>query len=140
MGNSPDKIAKKQKAASKSKKGDGLKQTKLNFSKAKKKCNPWSDESDVDVISDLSDVEVAPRERTAGSRRAAAAKANFTYDDEDSASDSDLSLHSNDGIDENEQGPMKESFLDDTHNGDESSPPPKNGVSKAAPKKKAPRE
>jgi len=110
LGNSPAKVLAKAKANK-----DGTKQTKLSF--AKKKRASWqSDQSsdDDDAGSDLSvDVDVAPRERAAG-RRAAASKAKFKFDDSSSESDGELSLHSNDGVDEANEGPEKASFLEDS--------------------------
>ena len=51
--------------------------------KGEKKKNPWSDSDASDVDGDLSDVmddmEVAPRERATGGRRAAANKAKFKF-------------------------------------------------------------
>jgi len=126
IGNSPDKIAK-----AKRKSKDGMKQTKLAFSSTGRKKSGWQSDSDNAGGSDMeSDVEevVAPRERATG-RRAAAAKAKFTYSSEEDGpqSDSDVSLHSNEGIEEGDnQGPLA---MEDSVVG-EKSPPPK----KKAPK------
>merc|ERR1711874_862311 len=91
-------------------------------------------------------VEVAPRERAAGGRRAAAAK--IKYSQSGSESDSDMSLHSNDGVDEPSlnQGEIsvlddsvmsvkKEVDIGDTDSEFEEAPKPKKP--KAAPKPKA---
>uniref|UniRef100_A0A2P2I0M0 DNA topoisomerase 2 n=1 Tax=Hirondellea gigas TaxID=1518452 RepID=A0A2P2I0M0_9CRUS len=120
LGNSPDMIAKKQKAIRAGKK-DGLKQTKINFSPAKKRSRDFSDSEDEESKGSDSDVsienvKVAPREKAAGSRRAAGVKAkyNFSDDDEEEKSDSDVSLYSNEGIDEGAVATEKMSILDET--------------------------
>jgi len=112
LGNSPDAIAKK------SKKEKKMKQTTISFNKKgspkKKGKNPWETDSEEGGESDGSDmsVEVAPRERASGGRRAAAAKVKYSLSG--SESDSDMSLHSNDGIDEPEINQGEISLLDDS--------------------------
>jgi len=113
LGNSPDAIAKKAKNEKK------MKQSTLNFKKGspKKKSgkNPWETDSEEEIDSDASDmsVEVAPRERAAGGRRAAAAKIKYSQSGSDE-SDSDMSLHSNDGVDEPSMHQGEISVLDDS--------------------------
>jgi len=152
LGNSPDAIAKKSKVEKK------MKQPKLSFgakgSPKKKGKNPWESDSEEDGgDSDGSNmsVEVAPRERAAGSRRAAAAKVKYSLSgsDEDE-SDGDMSLHSNDGIEEAAivQGeislledsvmmsPKKEVDIGDTDSEfEEPAPKPKKPKAAPAPKK-----
>lgn len=113
LGNSPDAISKKSKAEKK------MKQSKLSFDKKspKKKGgkNPWdtdSEEEGGDSDASNMSVEVAPRERAAGGRRAAAAKVKYSLSG--SESDSDMSLHSNDGVEEASMNQGEISVLDDS--------------------------
>ncbi|XP_076055867.1 DNA topoisomerase 2 isoform X2 [Oratosquilla oratoria] len=90
-------------------------ETLLQVSPKKKKANPWdTDSEENDDLSSDDNKEVIPRERTASSRRAAAANVKFNFDDEDEEhSDSDMSLHDNEGIKE-DQGPKQELIVNDS--------------------------
>ncbi|KAB7496963.1 DNA topoisomerase 2-alpha [Armadillidium nasatum] len=106
LGMSPLEIEKEAKELKKSIKEKTLKQTKISFkpqAKGKRKAVSDSDDDIEDITSDIEmDVKVKPRERVAG-RRAAAAKVKYDFEsDEESADDSDLSFHSNKGIEEPE--------------------------------------
>merc|ERR1712110_402338 len=109
--------------------------------KGEKKKNPWSDSDASDVDGDLSDdmdgMEVAPRERATGGRRAAAAnKAKFKFDDSENSdkSDSEEEFHDNTGV---KEADFKSSKVSDESEDDshyiEPTPPPKK---KPAPTKK----
>merc|ERR1711971_2097 len=107
--------------------------------KGEKKKNPWSDSDASDVDGDLSDVmddvEVAPRERATGGRRAAANKAKFKFDDsgDSDKSDSEEELHDNTGVKEADfKGSKVSDESDDDSHFIEPTPPKK----KPAPTKK----